>query len=436
MRKQINRRAFLTKTIKASAALSLGSTLINLSGCTSAKTPRKNLSLVKDPLGLCDLPSGFSYIVISKHGETMSDGNIVPDYHDGMGCFAGADGGLILVRNHEIPLYFPFNPESPAPRYAYDPKSSGGTTTVWLNEKLEIVKHYLSLTGTIRNCSGGKTPWGTWISCEEAANEGWMMGKRHGYNFEVDPLKKLQLAQPLKAMGRFNHEAVAVDSATGIVYQTEDNTRGCFYRFVPNELNNLEKGGILQALKFVDDRIKHTTINSLQLNKKYPCQWVTIEEPDPEEDTVHKQAQEKGAAIFVRGEGIVAHADGIYFSCCSGGTQGAGQFFKYTPNQDDKVGSIELVFEATADGVLEKPDNITINQWSDLIVCEDNSLDTQCLIGLTPQGKVYYIASNTQSEWSGACFSPDGKTLFANIHKKPGMTVAIQGPWDTLRNSV
>ena len=106
------------------------------------------------------------------------------------------------------------------------------------------------------------------------------------------------------------------------------------------------------------------------------------------------------------------------------------------PNQDDKVGSIELVFEATADGVLEKPDNITINQWSDLIVCEDNSLDTQCLIGLTPQGKVYYIASNTQSEWSGACFSPDGKTLFANIHKKPGMTVAIQGPWDTLRNSV
>ena len=134
MRKQINRRAFLTKTIKASAALSLGSTLINLSGCTSAKTPRKNLNLVKDPLGLCDLPSGFSYIVISKHGETMSDGNIVPDYHDGMGCFAGADGGLILVRNHEIPLYFPFNPESPAPRYAYDPKSSGGTTTVWLNE--------------------------------------------------------------------------------------------------------------------------------------------------------------------------------------------------------------------------------------------------------------------------------------------------------------
>jgi len=85
--------------------------------------------------------------------------------------------------------------------------------------------------------------------------------------------------------------------------------------------------------------------------------------------------------------------------------------------------------------VLEKPDNITLNRWGDLIICEDNGLDIQCLAGLTAEGKLYYIASNKQSEWAGACFSHDGKILFANIHKKPGMTIAIQGDWQKLRES-
>jgi secreted PhoX family phosphatase len=434
MNLSMNRRKFITTTVKAGAALTLASTLLNLSGCTFENIPRPNLNLVKDPQGLCDLPLGFTYTLISKHGDVMSDGHSVPDYHDGMGCFTGPNGEIILVRNHEMPLYFPYDPESPAPDFAYDPKSSGGTTTIWLNANLEVTKQYLSLTGTIRNCSGGVTPWGTWISSEEAGNEGWVMGKRHGYNFEVDPLKPLALTMPLIAMGRFNHEAVAVDPASGIAYQTEDHTNGCFYRFVPNELERFDKGGVLQALKFDDDKIKHTTINSLKLQQKYPCKWVTIDEPDPEDNTVRLQAKEKGAAVFVRGEGIVTHTDGIYFSCSTGGEQGMGQFFKYTPNHDNSGGNIELVFEATTDGVLEKPDNITINQWGDLIICEDNSLDTQCLMGLTAEGKLYYIAANTQSEWAGACFSPDGKILFANIHKNPGVTVAIQGPWESLRS--
>jgi len=443
MTKSINRRDFISATIKTGAALSLGNTLLYLSGCSRSERPI--LNLVKDPAGICDLSQGFKYAVISKHGDTMYDGHIVPDYHDGMGCFKGPKGEIILVRNHEISTYFPFNPESPEPQYAYDPESSGGTTTVWLDDKLEVTRHYLSLTGTIRNCGGGATPWGTWISSEEAANEGWMMGKRHGYNFEVNPLKPIQLAQPLKAMGRFNHEAVAVDPLSGIAYQTEDDISGCFYRFLPNELGHFERGGILQALKFVDEETNHTTKNPLQLKKKYPCEWVTIDEPDPEKNTVHMEAQEKGAAIFVRGEGIVAHADGIYFACTSGGAQEIGQFFKYTPNQNtggdsggggEDEGSIELVYEATAKGVMENPDNITINQWGDLIICEDNSLDAQFLVGLTPEGKIYHIASNTRSEWAGACFSPDGNTLFANIQKDPGMTIAIQGPWESLRLSV
>lgn len=432
------RRKFLTKTLVTGGALTLGSTLLYLSqNSGSEKKPRLNLNLIKDPKGICNLPEGFNYTIISPYGEVMSDGNKVPDYHDGMGCFSGPNGEIILVRNHEIPLYFPFgNESSPVPELAYDKKSSGGTTTIWLNDKLEVTKHYLSLTGTILNCGGGKTPWGTWISCEEVEDEfggGWEMGKRHGYNFEVNPLKPLQKAVPLKAMGRFRHEAVAVDPKSGIAYQTEDHMFGCFYRFIPNELSHFEKGGTLQALKFVDTSIKHTTNDTLELNKKYPCQWVTIDEPDPKENTVRLEAKQKGGAVFVRSEGIVAHTDGIYFACTAGGKENVGQFFKYTPNDDNESGTIELLFEAKKNGILEKPDNITMNQWGDLIVCEDNSLDTQCLVGITPKGKIYYIASNNQSEWAGACFSTDGKILFANILKKPGMTIAIQGDWESLR---
>ncbi|PCI61363.1 MAG: phosphatase [Kordiimonadales bacterium] len=438
MSKSLNRRNFLSGAAKTTATLTLGGSLLYLAGC-SKPIQRPDLNLVKDPAGLCDLPKGFRYTVISKAEETMSDGYIVPDYHDGMGCFEGPNGALILVRNHEVPLYFPFDPASPAPDFAYDPTSSGGTTTIWLDDNLAVTRHHLSLTGTIRNCSGGKTPWQTWISSEEPGSpgwgSGWQMGKRHGYNFEVDPLKPLQLAQPLKAMGRFNHEAVAIDPASGIAYQTEDSSYGCFYRFLPTKAGHLAEGGTLQALKFVDGAINHTTKHPLQSGEKYLCTWVTVAEPDPEDNTVHLQAQKKGAAIFVRGEGLAVHDDGIYFSCTTGGAAGMGQIFKYVPGPGHGNGTIELVYEAKVRSILEKPDNITLNQWGDLIICEDNSLDTQCLVGLTPEGKIYYIAANTQSEWSGACFSPNGKILFANIHKGPGMTLAIQGPWEALRQT-
>jgi len=117
-----------------------------------------------------------------------------------------------------------------------------------------LESHYLSLTGTIVNCAGGPTPWGSWISCEESsqlADE--VYRKNHGFTFEV-PAKALKPVHPipLTAMGRFNHEAVAVDAASGIVYQTEDREDGLFYRFIPTRRRQLAAGGRLQALKIRD----------------------------------------------------------------------------------------------------------------------------------------------------------------------------------------
>ena len=434
-----SRRNFIKKSLVAGAAATVGSTLLYLNN-GQAEIQRPINNLISDPQGICDLPDGFTYRVISTYGDIMTDGLTVPGALDGMACFHNPKGGMVLVRNHEIARYLFSNPKSPVPNMAYDSEAAGGTTTLWLNEQLKVTRQYLSLTGTIMNCCGGKTPWNTWISSEEAEpgfpGGTWSLGKRHGYNFEVNPFLPIQRAEPLKAMGRFKHEAVAIDAKTGIAYQTEDQMLGCFYRFIPDKPGQLAAGGVLQALKFKDPNIKHTSKDGLSLQKRYACEWVVIDEPDPEEDTVRLQAKEQGAAVFVRGEGITTAKDGIYFACSAGGPLGKGQIFKFIPGRVGEVDHIQLVFEADTPGVLEKPDNITVNNWGDLIICEDNSLNKQCLVGLTPLGDVYYIAGNAQAEWAGVCFSPDGGTLFANIYEDPGMTLAIQGPWESLRNGL
>ncbi|NVJ99008.1 MAG: DUF839 domain-containing protein [Alphaproteobacteria bacterium] len=429
----LNRRRFLSTTAKAGATVTLASTLMQLSACGLVDGDRPAMNLRKDPDGLCNLPEGFNYTVISGAGETMSDGHNVPAYHDGMGCFAGPKGEAILVRNHEIPVGFVSDAPSPVPAMAYDPAASGGTTTIWLNDALEVTKHHISLTGTIRNCSGGITPWNTWISSEEAGYDGWKMGTRHGYNFEVNPLDPLKKIEPLKAMGRFNHEAVAIDPAAGIAYQTEDNTDGCFYRFLPTSPGKLLEGGTLQALAFRGNPNRHTTDQPLELGKPYPCDWITIDEPDPEENTVAEEARSKGAATFIRGEGITYHDGSFYFTCTDGGAAALGQLFQYTP--DAEGGTVALIYESADDGFLVHPDNIVMSPWGDLVICEDHYRRTRCLVGLTPDRRLYYIAGNERSEWAGACWSPDGKTLFANIQKDPGLTIAIRGPWESLRAS-
>ena len=67
--------------------------------------------------------------------------------------------------------------------------------------------------------------------------------------------------------------------------------------------------------------------------------------------------------------------------------------------------------------------------FGDLFLCEDGS-GSEYVVGVNPAGELYRFAENSLngSEFAGACFSPDGKTLFVNI-QTPGITLAIWGPW-------
>ena len=410
----------------------------------------KIIPLVNDPKGILRLMEGFKYKIISKKGQLMSDGLTVPDHADGMASFKGKGDNIILIRNHEIGHFKTIerlldkNPMQKNKKYInqfvdlmYDQGTNknpcgGGTSTIVYNPNTQSVEtEYLSLAGTLVNCGGGITPWNTWITCEETvALKDGALTENHGYNFEVIPSETVELnnAIPLKAMGRFRHEALAIDPKTGIAYQTEDRTDGLIYRFIPNVKQQYDKGGKLQALIIKDIKRADTRNwkkNIFTINKKYNIEWLNLKDIDNPKDDLRYRAANAGAAFFARPEGMWYDKNIIYFTCTSGGPKKLGQIWKI----DVKNQTLELMFESHNSDLMKMCDNITIAPWGDVIICEDGKGKDR-LIGVKPNGKTYVIAENylNSSEFAGVNFSPNGSILFVNIYS-PTMTMAITGPW-------
>ncbi|HET6893442.1 MAG TPA: alkaline phosphatase PhoX [Pyrinomonadaceae bacterium] len=391
------------------------------------------------------LPEGFQYTVIGKTGAKMSDGHATPAKHDGMAAFqVGTE--LRLVRNHEVTNSERGIPGSAIGPNPYDTKAGGGTTTLIIDPHTrELVKDFVSLSGTLINCAGGPTPWGSWISCEETVR-GRSNGfeQSHGYCFEVPAAANAPItATPLKAMGRFKHEAVAADPATKTIYLTEDVgdpiAKGGFYRFLPSNADKLQDGGRLQMLK-VTDKKKYDTRMGQKVGVGLPVTWVDIKDPDPREAetnslAVYQQGFELDGTTFGRLEGCF-HGNGrIYFDATSAGDKYLGQIWEYAP-QDKDQGVLTLLYESSNPAVLNRPDNICFDSSGNLIICEDNGRNVHLRI-MTPQGEISELGRNVYrvrnidysgQEFAGVTLSPDFKTLFVNI-QTPGLTLAIWGPW-------
>ncbi len=388
--------------------------------------------LIPDKQGILDLPPGFQYKIISKSGDLMGDRTPIPVNPDGMATFQGENNTTILIRNHEV-NHGQKNGIITDDQYKYDRLTSGGTTTLILDENNQLLKEYVSLSGTARNCAGGATPWGSWISCEETiktpkqniGNNPDNVSKKHGYNFEVFVNQPLTKATPLIAMGRFNHEAIAVDPKTGYIYQTEDQNDSSIYRFIPKQKGNLAAGGKLEAMK-IKGKPTHNTSIDFPEGVPHEIEWLEIDNIDPDDDTLRYEAQKKGAAIFKRGEGACYANGDIYWTCTSGGNKEIGQIFRYNTDEN----TLELFVEAKANKILEYPDNIIFSPFGHIMVCEDGIPD-QFLVGINPEGKCYHFGRNAlnNSEFAGICFSPSGKTMFVNI-QRPGITLAITGNWE------
>lgn len=398
------------------------------------------------------LPEGFHYTSFSVVGTIMSDSNPVPARHDGMAAFPLPNGNVRLIRNHE-------NGGEPRgrelrnnPGPVYDLLGDGGTTSLEVavkpNGSAKLVRDFLSLQGTAVNCAGGPMPWGAWLSCEETtAGQEQGFQKDHGFIFEV-PVQAGSFpvpAKPLKAMGRFVHEAVAIEPATGIIYETEDrfidreggSPGAGFYRFIPEkyqfgERPDLTKGK-LQILK-VWETFNYNASFSQTVGESIPVEWVDIENPNPAEaesdpSAVFRQGLARGAAIFNRLEGCWYGNGSIFFSSTNGGEAGAGQVWEYRPGSRS-FGTLTLIFESPGPHLLQSPDNLTVSPRGGLLLAEDGE-DVDFLRGLTRGGQIFDFAKNLigDSEWAGPTFSPQTQTLFVNIQSM-GRTFAIWGPWE------
>lgn len=427
-----------------------------VSACTRLPGHQQVVQLFEDPRRVLDLPPGFSYEIISSAHEPMNDGLRVPSRPDGMAAFAGAKDEVILVRNHEnlagqnhhsafgdnLENYRNIDPEFIYDRGGDEMPGTGGTTTVVYNTRLQQVTHqFLSLAGTELNCAGGPTPWGTWLSCEECFNDSlqkltahFPREKPHGLVFEVDPLaRQIQAPRPLPALGRFVHEACAIDPATGHVYLTEDRHDGLLYRMVPTSPGDLQAGGQLQALAFAEQGRQITDNRAgvtLSEGDWYPCRWIDLEGADSASDDLRLRGFDAGAARFVRGEGIWQRGGETIFTCTKGGQHELGQVFRL---RETKAGPLlNLLAESQPESVLQHADNLASTPRGDLVICEDRPGECGLVI-VRPDGHMVRFARHrgSDSELAGVCFSPDGQLMFVNVQSE-GLTLAIRGPFAQL----
>lgn len=439
-------------------------------------------------LPLIELPEGFRYSSTGWAGDVMADGLVTPAAHDGMAVVLqrriGVGNEMVLVRNHELSTsgdptriigagvdrIAKYDTGTTGPSY----QIGGNTNLVWRNG--EWAESYASFGGINRPCAGGASTWGSWLSNEEIqSNSLSSTGKKHGYVFEIPADTSVFSAnpEPIRDMGRFAHEASAIDPGTGYWYLTEDRgNANTLYRFRPHNLagglNSLHAGGRLQGLAVLG--LPNADLRSPLLCQEYPCTWVDIADPDADGATLavagignvsasgpYRQAYANGAAIFGATEGCwVAH--GVVFFTDKQVTTNparAGRIWAL----DLSTMMLKAIFVSNDIQVGNSPDNVCISPRGGVLFCEDGGnsgpnsgapVSVQRLMAVAPSGASYPFARHNynftreqldaagkpnaragdfrNSEWAGAAFSPDGHTLFVNLYT-PGITLAITGPW-------
>jgi uncharacterized protein len=454
----VSRRSVLRASAVGGLGIAFAGSIPVIAGSAAAQAPATGYGpLIPDPAGLLSLPEGFSYKIVAQSGATqLTTGQPTPSDPDGTAFFRAPDGRGVLVNNHEIGGSEPYRTPALA-GLTYDPGAGGGTTTIEVDADGNRIGEYVSLAGTHNNCAGGRTPWNSWLTCEETEQrKGGVYLKDHGYVFEVDAFDNEANMEPvpLKFLGRYSHEAVAVNPSTNEIYLTEDanGPHGLYFRWTPpagfaggsGALRALalseggDTAGRLQAMScYLGDKHIADLCEITQPGTHLKVRWVDVPDRDAKTVSVRKQFTDDQVTRSRKLEGAWWGDGGAYFvASFARNSDGSvlehdGQVWFYDPESETVW--LKTIFgvnpDPSVDGAFDGPDNITVSPYGGVILAEDGE-GINHLVGVDEAGRAFPLARNdfNDSEFTGPTFSPDGRILYANI-QSPGFVFAITGPW-------
>lgn len=371
-----SRRSLL---VGSAAAAIVGAGRGTLRQLAEAAWPTERYGALGPPNNLgVRVPAGFEVSLVGRSGQLVPGTSY--RWHaapDGGGCLPAGGDGHVYVSNSEVA------------------DGAGGVGAVWFDGAGNVLDAGSLLTGTTRNCAGGTTPWGTWLSCEESGP--------HGQVWECDP--RTRSAEVRTAMGAFNHEAVALDARRQCCYLTEDEPDGRLYRFLPDRWPRLDSGR-LQAARVVDAVVT----------------WIDVAQDRPDRSPL--------TTPFDGGEGIVVDDRSLLFA-----TKGDRRVWEL----DLTTQRISVFFDAVRrpDVALTHVDNLVLHPWNGhLFVAEDGGDMELCMLtrsGGSPDGAaVVRFEGHDGSEVTGPAFSPDGRHLYVSSQRGSdgrGITIRVTGPW-------